>query len=129
MSFSDEHRDNTSLVAKGFWPVFLSCLDIIGATWCCFIIASLLGTNSFAVVAYGQAFAIWVGLFIEFGFSFSAARSIASTSSDTSALRMIVGRVRAANYLLAIVVFIGAWFVGSFLPLIGCITFYCSVYC
>ena len=104
---------------KAFGQYFYLVATLLVQLGAVLLLPRLLGTNSFAVVAYGQAFAIWVGLFIEFGFSFSAARSIASTSSDTSALRMIVGRVRAANYLLAIVVFIGAWFVGSFLPLIG----------
>lgn len=104
---------------KAFGQYFYLVATLLVQLGAVLLLPRLLGTNSFAIVAYGQAFAIWVGLFIEFGFSFSAARSIAATSPDTSELRMIVGRVRAANYLLAIVVFISAWFLGSFLPLIG----------
>lgn len=76
----------------------------------------LIGIDNYAVIAYAQAFAIWISLFIEYGFSFSATRSIAKSPER---LIWLTNRVRSANYFLAFLMLLVSPIIAFQLPLLS----------
>lgn len=79
------------------------------------LLPKLLARTDYAIVVYSQAFAIWGALLIEYGFSFSATRSIAKKPNEAS---VISHKVRMTNYTLAFFFIIFAPVLANCLPLL-----------
>lgn len=76
----------------------------------------VLGPASWGLVAMAQAFAMYGGLVIEYGFVYSGTRQIATASSSRDIENVIAG-VSAARALLAALVILGAGCAYTFTPL------------
>lgn len=63
--------------------------------------ARILGPNSFGLLVFAQAFAVWLGVLLEFGFTFSATRDVARSRLNPQALYNLVAGVLAAKIVLS----------------------------
>lgn len=79
-------------------------------------LSRVLGPASWGLLAMAQAFAMYGGLIIEYGFIFSATRQIATASSPAE-IESIISDVFGARVLLAITVTIAASVAYYFVPL------------
>ena len=76
----------------------------------------VLGPASWGLLAMAQAFAMYGGLVIDYGFIYSATRQIATASTNCDIERVIAG-VSAARALLTALVILGACGAYTFVPL------------
>jgi polysaccharide transporter, PST family len=79
-------------------------------------LARVLGPASWGLMAMAQAFAMYGGLAVEYGFVYSATRQIA-TASTQSEIESVVAGVSGAKFLLAVTVAVAACAAYLFVPL------------
>lgn len=64
-------------------------------------LARRLGPEVFGAVIFAQAYALWLGLLVDYGFQLSGTRAVARSRADRARLAALVGDVLAAKLLLA----------------------------
>jgi len=79
-------------------------------------LARILGPQHWGLVAFAQAFGLYTGLFVEFGFSLSATRLVAKERSNRDELADIFAQVTGAKAVLAVVSLAIATAVVHFVP-------------
>lgn len=77
-------------------------------------VARILEPSTFGILASAQAFATWLGVLVEYGFSFSATREITGLRDHKSEMARLVSAVVSARLLLCfiaafVVIAIGFW--------------------
>lgn len=65
-------------------------------------LARVLGPANFGLLVFAQAFAVWLGVLLEFGFTFSATREVARLRLSPQALRDLAAGVFLAKLLLSL---------------------------
>lgn len=65
-------------------------------------LARVLGPSDFGLLVFSQAFALWLGVLLEFGFNFSATREVARSKGNSQALRDLAAGVFLAKLFLSI---------------------------
>lgn len=65
-------------------------------------LARILGPEIWGLVVFAQSFALWLGLWVEYGFNLSATREVASGRTERDRVREVVAGVLGAKGLLVI---------------------------
>jgi PST family polysaccharide transporter len=78
-------------------------------------LARVLGVHQWGLVAFAQAFGVYVGLLVEFGFNLSATRDVARHRDDRERLSHVLAGVLGAKVSLALVSIVIAFALQHFL--------------
>jgi polysaccharide transporter, PST family len=80
-------------------------------------LARVLGPEAWGVVLFSQAFAIWLSLFVQYGFSFSGTRAVARHRDEPETLARTVAGVQGAKLMLllgATLLALASWYLAPF---------------
>ncbi len=93
-------------------PIIRNAMSLYGARLAGYLLplvtvpylARVLHPAGLGLVVYGQSFALWMALIVEYGFNFSATREVARHRDEPSRLAQIVADVMGAKLLLVLLV-------------------------
>ncbi|MDR3631870.1 MAG: oligosaccharide flippase family protein [Desulfocapsaceae bacterium] len=92
------------VASNAFWLVLAQvggmCIPLVELP----VLARALGQHAYGRILYAMGIALTASVFVEFGFNFSAARSLVRVRDDAAALAQLVTNVLAAKLFLGIIV-------------------------
>jgi O-antigen/teichoic acid export membrane protein len=94
------------IVANAFWLVTAQVGGMIIPLIELPVLARALGQYAYGQILFALGLALTASVFVEFGFNYSAARSVVRMKDDRTAMAKLVGDVMAAKLVLSAVVFL-----------------------
>lgn len=92
------HDISQNVLALGWIQVATFVVPLITVPY----VSRVLGPSEFGLVIFAQSFAIFLTLFVDWGFSPYGTRAVAAARNDPEALATIVARIRGAQLLMSV---------------------------